>query len=470
MTVGLGGAARADFVALTWSDGVFQTELGLDGGELHLIAETQRQLSSCPVLFAWDGSRFRFVTDVLGVGGIGFFEQPGTYSEPLPRENVLPARRLARRPGRRYRLKIAEPMEEVTYLDAVSLVAYDLPPGWRMALDERKAVNGPAPTGAPIFYREERRPAAARDESGADVTARLQQADLSAVGPRQLRLALHRACGAFRRGDHFRRSPSTAGPAARPARRRLGGVSVRADDVRGVAGGRGLSRRRQSRHATVRAAGTKSRASSGIPPACRGRWLSRCRRFPPARRRSGFGPRRRSTGTASLSSIRSRCPAFAARCCPCDRRRSSPSASPDAARDRSARQATTTSGAHRSAIHGIQRGWYTEFGEVDPLVADEDSAVAIFGPGEALDVAFEAPQTTGAGGLDPRVRARVARLVQGHGPLHPRWGDDRAASGDGHRRHGGCCTRASIRGTRQGTDKRCESGDLDAGDQSESVI
>ena len=33
-------------------------------------------------------------------------------------------------------------MEEVAYLDSVSLVAYDLPPGWRMALDERKAVNG----------------------------------------------------------------------------------------------------------------------------------------------------------------------------------------------------------------------------------------------------------------------------------------------------------------------------------------
>ena len=47
-------------------------------------------------------------------------------------------------------------MEEVTYLDRASLVAYDLPPGWRMALDERKAILGAAPTGAPLFYREER--------------------------------------------------------------------------------------------------------------------------------------------------------------------------------------------------------------------------------------------------------------------------------------------------------------------------
>jgi hypothetical protein len=37
------------------------------------------------------------------------------------------------------------------------------------------------------------------------------------------------------------------------------------------------------------------------------------------------------------------------------------------------------------------RGWYTEFGRIDPLVADEDSAVAIFGPGEAVVLDFAAP-------------------------------------------------------------------------------
>ena len=71
LAVGLGGAGQADFVALTWSDGVYQTELGLEAGRLHRITETQRQLSSCPVLFAWDGQRYAFVSDLLGVGGMG---------------------------------------------------------------------------------------------------------------------------------------------------------------------------------------------------------------------------------------------------------------------------------------------------------------------------------------------------------------------------------------------------------------
>ncbi|HUU35476.1 MAG TPA: FG-GAP-like repeat-containing protein, partial [Vicinamibacterales bacterium] len=181
--IGLAGAPRADFVALTWPDGVLQTELDLEGGRLHTIEETQRQLSSCPVLFAFNGSAMAFVTDILGVGGIGFFERPGVYSEPFPREHILfPNDSLAPRNGR-YELVIGEPMEEVTYLDRASLVAYDLPAGWQMALDERKAIAGPMPTSAPVFFRDERRPVLAMNDRGQDVTAAVSAADLTAAPP-----------------------------------------------------------------------------------------------------------------------------------------------------------------------------------------------------------------------------------------------------------------------------------------------
>ncbi|MEZ5421100.1 MAG: VCBS repeat-containing protein, partial [Vicinamibacterales bacterium] len=170
MAVGLDGAGRADLVSLVWSDGVLQSELNLEAGRLHLIEETQRQLSSCPVLFAFDGTRTRFVTDILGVGGIGFFEQPGVYSAPFPREHILlPAAALGADRGR-LRLIVGEPMEEVAYFDQFRLAAYDLPAGWQMALDERKAIAGAPPTGRPIFFREERLPAAAVNDRGQDVT------------------------------------------------------------------------------------------------------------------------------------------------------------------------------------------------------------------------------------------------------------------------------------------------------------
>ncbi len=434
MTIGLGGAARADFVALTWSDGVFQTEMGLEGGQLHRISETQRQLSSCPVLFAWDGSRFRFVTDVLGVGGIGFFERPGVYSEPLPRENViLPDGAVAESEGT-YRLKIAEPMEEVAYLDAVSLVAYDLPPGWRVALDERKAVSGPAPSGAPIFYREERLPIEATDQTGATVTERLQRADLSGVGPQPSALALHRPRAAVCRDDDLR---TGSGPRAGPggaAGRWVGGVPLRADDVRGVAGWRGLrgadargprcvrpmapggARVRVSRrHAEadgLSAAAASARNDGASPAHVPGDLLGSCCR-----------------GLRGVAARRS-----AARAAHRGRRRWTRWASRAAPRDRSARPTTTTRAARRLADTRHPRGWYTEFGPVEALVAAADECRshcrAWRGGGRRLRGADELR----ARGLDPCPRARSTRVVQGHGSLHARRRDHRAAPRRRHRR------------------------------------
>ena len=181
LVVGLGGSAAADFVSIDWSDGVYQTEIGLQPGALRRITETQRQLSSCPVLYAWDGQRYRFVSDLLGVGGIGYAIGPGEYASPRPWENFLfPAGLLQPRDGR-FEIKIGEPMEETAYLDSAALTAWDLPPGWQMALDERMGINDPQPTGAARFFRDELLPTRAQDAAGEDVTAAIGQVDAQAA-------------------------------------------------------------------------------------------------------------------------------------------------------------------------------------------------------------------------------------------------------------------------------------------------
>ena len=185
IAIGTGGLPQIDFVALLWSDGVFQTELDLAPATPRTIAETQRQLSSCPVLFAFDGRRFAFVTDLLGVGGIGTPTRPGSYADPRPRENVLiPEGVLASRAGR-FAVKITEPMEEVAYIDSARLLAYDLPPGWQMVLDERQSTADPIATGEPRFYRDERLPVQATtfDDAAKDVTAAITKADGVAASP-----------------------------------------------------------------------------------------------------------------------------------------------------------------------------------------------------------------------------------------------------------------------------------------------
>jgi tetratricopeptide (TPR) repeat protein len=180
---GLGGHASADYLAMDWSDGVFQTELDLAGGRLHRIAETQRQLSSCPVVFAWDGSRYAFVSDILGVGGLGFLVRPGQYANPRPWERFLMPAGLPQERDGRLAVKITEPMEENAYLDAVRLQVVDIPPGWDVVTDERMATGQPDVTGRLIFFSSERYPARAVNDRGEDVTAQVRHADRQAAPP-----------------------------------------------------------------------------------------------------------------------------------------------------------------------------------------------------------------------------------------------------------------------------------------------
>ena len=389
MTIGMAGSPRADFVAITWSDGVFQTELALDAGQLHRITETQRQLSSCPVLFAWDGTGFRFVTDLLGVGGIGFFERPGVYSAPFPRENVLLPDAVAPTEGT-YRLKLAEPMEEVTYLDRAAVVAYDLPPGWRMALDERKAINGPEPTGAPVFYREEQLAVLAENAAGENVTALLASADRKAVGPAQV-------------------DPRFIG-LARP-------YAVTLTFGRPIDRGRGrpvllIDGWVEYPYAQTVFAAWQAGAMYE-PPTLeardqQGRWHEVAREFGyPAGmpRQMAFPLPPLPPGTTALRLRTSqeiywdRIAIVYAETLPDARRHDLPlrRAQLDAGGF-----ATRTTGPQRAPRYDDRvrapladtrhpRGWYTEFGKVDPLVADADDAVAIFGPGEEVTLEFGAP-------------------------------------------------------------------------------
>ncbi|MCZ6850074.1 MAG: FG-GAP-like repeat-containing protein, partial [Planctomycetota bacterium] len=193
IAIGLGGAEKIDFIAIDWSDGVFQSEVhgiapkanapprDLSAGHTELIEENQRQVSSCPVLFAWNGERYEFVSDLLGVGGLGYLVAPGEYAPPRPWENFLLPPGLLRPKDERYVLKLAEPMEEACYLDSMRLVSYDLPPGWKMTLDERMSILGPEPTGRPVFYRDEVLPVQAVNDRGEDVTANIVTADRRAA-------------------------------------------------------------------------------------------------------------------------------------------------------------------------------------------------------------------------------------------------------------------------------------------------
>lgn len=174
---GLGDRPKADYVRLSWSDAVIQSEMEVAADQPWRIAKMQRKPSSCPVLFCWDGERFSFVTDFLGVGGVGFFVAPGVYAPPDPTEDVrIPPGLIVPRDGR-YLLRVTEPLEEVTYLDQVHLVAYDHPEDWAIYPDERFTGTPPFPTGRPFAVRERIFPMAAQDDRGTDILERLRGID-----------------------------------------------------------------------------------------------------------------------------------------------------------------------------------------------------------------------------------------------------------------------------------------------------
>jgi hypothetical protein len=180
---GLGEHAKVDWLRVIWPDAILQGEVELAANRRLVIEEESRKPSSCPYLFAWTGSHFEFVADFGGVGGLGYLVSPGQYAPPDPTE-YLPLPRLAPRDGR-YELQVLTPLEEITYLDEVKLLAVDHPLGTEVQPHEMMAINLPPPEFELFVIDERLRPQQARNHLGQDVT------DLIACTDRQYAGAMH---------------------------------------------------------------------------------------------------------------------------------------------------------------------------------------------------------------------------------------------------------------------------------------
>ena len=187
ITLGLGKSQSASVVRLLWPDGANQTEMNVPGDQFHILAETTHRISTCPILFTWDGRRFQCVSDLLAGGGLGYFLEPGVYCEP-DRDEAVAIRADQLRPFEGvYRLVIAEPMDETAYLDQLVLDIVDCPPGVSAAPDERFTTGGRRPTGELIEWKNTVLPIRATDMAGNDLSETLRAWDrLTADGFKRL--------------------------------------------------------------------------------------------------------------------------------------------------------------------------------------------------------------------------------------------------------------------------------------------
>ncbi len=202
---GLGPNVSAALLHLRWPDGVMQAELNLPGNQTIDLAEHNRKTGSCPVLFSYDGQRMVCIGDFLGGGGLGYLVSPGVYSQPDRDEAVLiRSDQLAPVAGH-LRFSVVEPMDELAYLDRITLDVVDAPPGLKTAPEERFAPGGNRPSGALLAWRRSVEPVLATDLKGRDVSKALRALRPPDGGRIRPPEGVDRVCRGARPGSRLRR-------------------------------------------------------------------------------------------------------------------------------------------------------------------------------------------------------------------------------------------------------------------------
>jgi len=131
---------------------------------------------SCPMIFTWNGDRFEFITDVLGVAPLGASSGDGQYFPVDHTEWVsIPGEKLKLRDGR-YEIRMTEELHEVSYIDQIQLLALDHPAGVDIVTNE-KFKSPPYPEFRLFGVDRKVYPVAARDSEGHDVRSALLKRD-----------------------------------------------------------------------------------------------------------------------------------------------------------------------------------------------------------------------------------------------------------------------------------------------------
>jgi tetratricopeptide (TPR) repeat protein len=178
---GLRGRVAADTVRITWPNGLIQNETrqaaAVKAGEVRAYKEAQRLSGSCPMVFAWNGRRFEFITDVLGVAPLGASSGDGKFF-PVDHDEwvFIPGSALAATAGGFYEVRMTEELREVTYLDRVRLLALDHPAAVEVFTNE-KFKSPPFPEFRLFGVERRVRPRRAVDGHGRDVLPALMARD-----------------------------------------------------------------------------------------------------------------------------------------------------------------------------------------------------------------------------------------------------------------------------------------------------
>ncbi|MEE8523533.1 MAG: FG-GAP-like repeat-containing protein [Thermoanaerobaculia bacterium] len=175
--LGLGKQKTAEVLRVVWTNGVPQNRLQVAGDQR--IVEEQLLKGSCPFLYAWDGSEFAFVTDLLWGAPLGLPVAEGAWASADP-EELVRIDGLADDDGV-YRLRITEELWEAAFFDYSRLWVVDHPEDLEVASTLRvlpgQVFKERGLADRVVASRELRPVAAAWDGRGRDVTATVAARD-----------------------------------------------------------------------------------------------------------------------------------------------------------------------------------------------------------------------------------------------------------------------------------------------------
>lgn len=180
---GLGKRQSPDVVRVLWPAGIVQAETQIatstaarQGHSITLnVTELDRKPSSCPYLYTWNGRQFEFVTDFMGGGEMGHFEEAGRYNTPDADEYVRIRDDQLQEQNGKFEIRVTNELEEATFVDRLQLLAIAHPAATEVYPHEGMT-DPPKPFKLFVTNRV-RPPLSAFDDHGRDVLDRIAKLD-----------------------------------------------------------------------------------------------------------------------------------------------------------------------------------------------------------------------------------------------------------------------------------------------------
>jgi tetratricopeptide (TPR) repeat protein len=171
---GLGQRKNADVLRVVWTNGVPQPAVAPSADAT--VCKVHQILSSCPYFYTWNGREFVFCTDACWAAPLGLQLAEGVFAEPRAWEYLtIPPGRLVPKDGQ-YLVQMTEELWEATYLDRMELVVVDHPADVQIFSNEK--VGPPELAEFKVHtVRNARLPLAARDKHGRDVLPDIRSED-----------------------------------------------------------------------------------------------------------------------------------------------------------------------------------------------------------------------------------------------------------------------------------------------------